>query len=323
MALELRPFRPADYPALAALQVACEPEHPLSEAHWRHEDSLADERVKRGRVVATGAGELIGYAGFMQFSLMYHPRRFVLYGGVAPSARGRGVGRALYAWLLEALAPSAPEALGAGLWSQQAEGEAWLARRGYSERLREIESALDFADFDPPAWTAAQARGEAAGVRLVNLTELGDTEVWRRRLYDLDMDFSTDIPMTGALTPPDFAIYAHLYFACPGFQPELCWLALASGPRPADAEPVGLCWHALAPAAGELETIVSGVRRDWRGRGVALALKSRALADAKARGFTRVATRNAATNAGMLAVNTRLGYRPISARLIMEKELSA
>lgn len=322
MAPELRAFRPADYPALAALQQACEPEHLLTEAHWRHEDGLDDPRTRRARVVATAGGELIGYAGFMQLSLMFHPRRFVLYGGVAPAMRGQGVGRALYVWLLEALAPYAPERLGAGLWAEQTDGEAWLARRGYSERLREIESGLRFVDFAPADWADAQVRGQAAGVRVVSLAELGDTEAWRRRLFDLDMAFSTDIPMTGPLTPPDFAIYAHLYFACPGYRPELCWLALAPGPN-GEEEPVGLCWHALAPAANELETIVSGVRRDWRGRGVALALKSRALADAKARGFTRVATRNAASNAGMLAVNTRLGYRPISARLVMEKELSA
>lgn len=319
---ELRPFAAADYPALAALQVACEPEHPLTEAHWRHEDGVDDPRVRRARVVAVAAGELVGYAGFMQYSLMFHPRRFVLYGGVAPAARGQGVGRALYAWLLETLAPFAPERLGAGLWAEQADAEAWLARRGYRETLREIESALDLADFAPAAWAAARDRGAAAGVRFTTLAALGENEAWRRRVFDLDMAFSTDIPMTGALTPPDYAIYAHLYYACPGYRPALCWLALAPGPE-GEPEPVGLCWHAVAPRAGELETIVSGVRRDWRGKGVALALKSQALADAKAQGFARICTRNAATNAGMLAVNRQLGYTPISARLILEKELNA
>ena len=313
---ELRDFGPADYSALAALQRACEPEHPLNEAHWRHEDGLDDPRVKRGRVLAFAEGVPIAYAGYLQYSMMFHPRRFVIYGGVVPAAREQGVGRALYAWLLEALAPFAPEALGVGFWAAQGEGEGWLARRGYRETLREIESALDLGAFVPEGWSAAQARGAAAGVRMANLTELGDGEAWRRRVYELDMAFSTDIPMTRPLTPPAHGVYDRLYFECPGFRPELCWLALAGD------TPVGLCWHALAPLPDELETIVSGVRRDWRGRGVALALKSQALADAKARGFTRVATRNAVTNAGMLAVNTRLGYRPIGARLILEKELS-
>lgn len=320
--LELRPFAAADYPALAALQVACEPEHPLSEAHWRHEDAVHDLRVRRARVVALRAGELVGYAGFMQYSLMFHPRRFVLYGGVAPAARGQGVGRALYAWLLEALAPFAPERLGAGLWAEQAGAEAWLLRQGYRETLREIESALDLADFVPADWAEARARGEAAGVRFTTLAALGESEAMRRRLFELDMAFSTDIPMTGELTPPDYAIYAHLYFDCPGYRPALCWLALAAGSG-GEPEPVGLCWHAVAPRVGELETIVSGVRRDWRGKGVALALKSQALADAKAQGYARICTRNAATNAGMLAVNRQLGYAPISARLILEKELNA
>jgi len=319
---ELRPFREADYPALAALQVACEPEHPLGEAHWRHEDSLVDARVKRGRVVAEVAGGLAGYAGFLQYSLMFHPRRFVLYGGVTPAARGRGLGRALYAWLEAALAPSTPERLSAGLWAEQVEGEAWLLRRGYRETLREIESALHFAEFAAADWAPARARGEAAGVQFTTLAALGDDDAWRRRVFALDMAFSADIPMTGELTPPDYAIYAHLYYGCPGYRPELCWLALAAA-ADGEPEPVGLCWHALAPRTGELETIVSGVRRDWRGRGIALALKAQALADAKAQGFARVTTRNAATNAGMLAVNRRLGYRPGGARLILEKELNA
>jgi RimJ/RimL family protein N-acetyltransferase len=60
--------------------------------------------------------------------------------------------------------------------------------------------------------------------------------------------------------------------------------------------------------AGELRTGMTGVRREWRRRGIALALKVRSLEFAKAQGFRRVVTENETNNRGMIAINDRLGF---------------
>ena len=60
------------------------------------------------------------------------------------------------------------------------------------------------------------------------------------------------------------------------------------------------------------------MRRDWRGRGVAGALKSAQIAWARQAGIRRLVTSNDAPNAAMLAVNRRLGYRVVSEGVLVE-----
>ena len=317
MAPELRGYRAEDLPALVALQQACEPEHPLSADDWRYLDSVPDPRAKSGRLVLDDGHALVGYVSYTQLSMIYDPGRFAFTGGVAPGARGRGLGRRLYHALVEALAPHAPRNLSLGCWEQQRAGLDWLAALGYRECLRETESSLELADFDPAAHAQRWADAERAGFRLCSLAALGDTPARRRQIYALDMGFSTDIPTSAPFTPPDFAIYEHLLFGEPGYRAEHCSVALEQD------EPVALCWHTLGSATPTIQTSVSGVRRDRRGRGLAMALKSRALAALKASGAGRVSTRNAVSNVGMLTVNAKLGYRPCGARIVVEKEMES
>jgi GNAT superfamily N-acetyltransferase len=66
-------------------------------------------------------------------------------------------------------------------------------------------------------------------------------------------------------------------------------------------------WRSNIP--GTLNTGFTGVLREHRGRGLATALKVRVLARARELGCDRVLTWNDATNAGMLGINQRLGFR--------------
>ncbi len=56
---------------------------------------------------------------------------------------------------------------------------------------------------------------------------------------------------------------------------------------------------------------MTAVRRAWRGRGVATALKAATIAAAIDHGLERLYTGNDVDNAPMRAVNARLGYRPL------------
>jgi len=57
-----------------------------------------------------------------------------------------------------------------------------------------------------------------------------------------------------------------------------------------------------------LNTSLTGVRREHRGRGVAFALKLRALDWAKRHGYREVRTFNSTLNAPMLGINVKLGF---------------
>jgi mycothiol synthase len=64
----------------------------------------------------------------------------------------------------------------------------------------------------------------------------------------------------------------------------------------------------LSPEAGELRTGLTAVRREYRRRGIALALKVKALELGKAQGYQRVVTENETHNVGMIGINDRLGF---------------
>lgn len=55
---------------------------------------------------------------------------------------------------------------------------------------------------------------------------------------------------------------------------------------------------------------MTGVARDWRGRGIATALKRATIDWALANGVGALAGANDTVNAPMRAVNSRLGYQP-------------
>lgn len=309
---EIRLADAADYPAIAAVHNACDPEHPQGPEAFVHSDTLEDARVFRHRYVLEEGGRVLGYAGYLQFSMMFDPRRFVLYGGVLPEARGRGLGTLLLDRIMGDLLPREPRDVGTAAWSYQEDGLRFLAARGFEEVMRESESRLDLDAFDPAPY-AAEGVGE---VRFATLGALGDTPALRERIFALDMAVSEDIPMTGELTCPEFGTYHHLHFELPGFKPELCWLGMEGD------EPVALTWHVEQVTPGRIGNVVSGVRRDHRRRGIALALKGRAMADAKARGYREAETRNEVDNVGMLTVNRRLGFAPCGVFIILQKELA-
>jgi GNAT superfamily N-acetyltransferase len=66
---------------------------------------------------------------------------------------------------------------------------------------------------------------------------------------------------------------------------------------------------------------LTGVHSDYRGRGIALALKSQAAIWAIESGYTSIRTHNAQSNASALAINNRLGFKRDDATIVCRKDL--
>jgi len=64
---------------------------------------------------------------------------------------------------------------------------------------------------------------------------------------------------------------------------------------------------------------LTGVLREYRGKGIAVALKLKVLDFARKNGFDNIRTFNASTNEGMLSINMKLGFKRDLAWITFEK----
>ena len=67
---------------------------------------------------------------------------------------------------------------------------------------------------------------------------------------------------------------------------------------------------------------MTGVKRAWRGRGIAGALKRAQIAWAKEQGYERLATTNELRNEPIRRLNARLGYREAPGHIVVRRTLA-
>ena len=228
-----------------------------------------------GTIAGSGLGDRSDLAGRASVA----PR-------VVPKTRRAGVGAAL----LRELAVHA-EKLGVdeavALVDGQDEGSRAFARRfGFAEVDRQIEQ-VRLLGAEPPA-------AVPSGVRFVTIAERPEL---LREAYELAAqgyaDMATDQPVTVSLEDwlREEATLAGGSFA-----------ALAGGDIVGYS---GLCRH---DSPGTAEDGLTVVRRDWRRRGLATALKRAELAWAAENGLREIVTWTQSGNDGMRSVNERLGF---------------
>jgi GNAT superfamily N-acetyltransferase len=83
-----------------------------------------------------------------------------------------------------------------------------------------------------------------------------------------------------------------------------------------DGQLAGLTMIRIDRPSGRAQNNLCGVRRLYRGRGLAALLESHSLRRAAELGATIALTDNDETNAPMLAMNERIGYRPFARRRV-------
>lgn len=304
--LRIRPFTPddADYAAIVAIDNAVYPEYPNTVEEWRYDDETRDAKIKWARWVAEIDGQAVGFGGYDQAEDLYHPQRFWLSAAVLPTSQGRGVGRALYEQIVAALAPHQPIALRAHARADMARTLRFLQDRGYVEDLRDWESRLDLAGFDPTPYAGHEAQVLAGGITLVTLRELMARDPdYRQKLYELSEELMQDVPSSEPRTPVTRELFDRWLFENPNLLPD-GYIVACDGDHYAGLSAL----FASQADASELYTGLTAVRRPYRRRGIALALKLRAIAYARAQGITTIKTWNESNNRAMLSINEQLGF---------------
>jgi mycothiol synthase len=215
---------------------------------------------------------------------------------VLAECRRRGVGSALLASLSEHARAAGRGELWGRILADDSASLRFARNRGYREVSREQDVVLD----------VLQAPIGAAHVEGIDFTTLADRPDLVRAVHELDAEVSRDVPMHGEQVPMTFERWHAENLEGPGAMPETYVVAL-------DADQVVgyTALHRRGADAPEAENLLTAVRRDWRRRGIASALKQRQIERARAAGIERIFTTNDEANVAMRGVNARLGYEPL------------
>lgn len=292
-----------DYPAVVAIYNANFPGFQESENEFRYGDNYRDTQHHLARIVAEDDnGALVGYGQSAHDTHSFHPTQFLVDIFVAPEQQAKGYGKALFDQVLTELGPLQPTALRTHTVEGTERALRFLTDRGFMEEMSYAESWLDVNAFDASRFAGAEERVLSQGIRLTTLAELGatDPEV-RQRFYAFTQVIQADIPSPEPFTPLPYDIWAKR-FEHTGYLPQANFLALEGNTL------VGLSTLWGREADDHLQTGATGIARSHRRRGIALALKLRALAFAKERGAPIVRTDNEVNNEGMLSINRALGF---------------
>jgi GNAT superfamily N-acetyltransferase len=223
---------------------------------------------------------------------------------VLPHHRRQGIGGAIFRRLSEVSVENGKRELRFDLKEGDEDSHEFLTRRGFSVVGRRQDSELavagsDVTAVDPPA-----------GIRITTLAaEPGLAEGVYRVAQEAEPDSPSE-ETTGLAR--SFEEWRRLEVDAPDMPSEAQFAAVAGDQvvsyaflSVSDVED-DLGWHAM-----------TGTLRDWRGRGVASALKRAVVLWARERGLERLRTSNDEKNVPMLAINRRMGYRPLPARITM------
>ena len=223
---------------------------------------------------------------------------------VLPEHRGLGVGTQIYELLSEHARKLGRESMWGRVREDDDESRSFVRNRGFREAGREYEVVLDT--------TLADAPGEPPeGIELVSLAERPDLE---SAVHEVDCEVAGDVPRPEGddFEPQPFARWREQYLEGPGAEPDALIAALSGN------QVVGYTGLRRRGASSPIaENMLTAVRRDWRRRGIATALKREQVARARTAGIEQIFTTNDETNTGMRGVNAVLGYRPAPTHIVV------
>ena len=315
----VRDFAPADYDAWVAGSNRCYPEYPWTVKEMRHQDDSFDRsRFFKLRLVAEEDGTLVGGVDAAHKPSRFHPDRYGFDLWVVPEARRRGHGTALYDAAIAALMERNAVAATGGIKESMTDGLAFFMRRGWTEVKRDWESRLRVAGFDFGKFASADARIAKEGIRISTLSaELAADPAAETKAYELVQEVRVDVPAVDAATPETIEEWRDHWVKAPSFIADAFFVAIDRDGR----------WLGMSNVERSLEDPtfawqgLTGVRRDARGRGVAMALKLRTVRYAQGMGVEHIKTWNDQKNRPMLSINEAMGFEKQPAWIAVEKRL--
>jgi GNAT superfamily N-acetyltransferase len=307
----IRAFRDDDVPGVATVVREVAPGWTSSAAGIRHRRATVPQRARRGDWIAEIDGTVVGFANAQLETGSDRDDVARLSVLVRPAGRGRGLGGALYA-------PAEEHALALGarrLLTESADdavSRAFADRRGYRHTSTRRLSSLDPRSVDPGLLAELAAEKAAEGFELSTYGDFADRP---ELIHAVDVEAALDEPVDEPLGKMPFDEWLQRYFLRPDLSLAGSSVVVANG------RPVAIAELIVDLDGGLASNGFTGTLRDFRGRGLARLAKLASIAWLRENGVATLVTQNDETNAAMLAVNRRLGYRPASTWLSWVKDV--
>jgi GNAT superfamily N-acetyltransferase len=280
---------------------------------WPHEAVTMDEvghfkaaMVDHIDLVAWLDGEPVG-SGFAAIQPQ-RPDVVLVLLTVLTEERRRGAGTSLYEAISEWTREHELDLLEAVVSDDDAESLDFAERRGFAEDRREKGVVLRLAEIEPPPAEPPE------GIEIVSWAERPELAPG---IYEVALEASPDVPGWEDELVEPFEDWLVNEMQGSGDKPEATFLAIAGDEVVAYAK---FSLSAAQPKTAHHD--LTGVKRAWRGRGIARALKATQIRWAKEHGYQELRTRNDERNAPIRHLNREFGYVPAIGRIYLRGPLA-
>ncbi|MEY4530539.1 MAG: hypothetical protein RLZZ156_1260 [Deinococcota bacterium] len=310
---EIKPFTTNDYQAVADLENSVFTDEFFTAQSIIDDDERRLAHTKHQRFMAWVGQQSVAYAEYSQDSGQYHPQRFRFWIVVHPEFQRQGIGTTLLTTLENAIADFNPIAIVSSNREDKF-GLAFLKARGFSEKMRTWENRIDLLTFDATPYLNLSAAFEQQHIKILSLEQVLTQENAAQNYYQLTLETSRDVPRAYPMTERSFEDFSIWNLDNPKALKAGTFIAVQG------SKLIGL--SQLFKSDGDYLTIgLTAVRREARGKHIALALKVACLEWAKENHYPEIRTWNDSNNSPILALNTKLGFKQCPAWIECIKEL--
>jgi RNA polymerase sigma factor (sigma-70 family) len=313
---KLRPFHDPDWPTVTAIASARAGADARSYESWVNRRNAFDESryFRRQYVVENERNKQITAYGAVEQTVYLPKYRLLLLSD--PEWLKRGAGEMLLDRLLSDAVDAKAITVSCRQYASEIDLVNLLHSRGFEEVSRLFDSRLNVADANVSALLPVLKRVEEQGI---SITTFGEERERNPRcvekLYDLTTLLQQDDPARGPVTPPAYnAREALMWLEMKYVLPDALFIAKRGD------EYVGVSDVSLFEALpGALTQGFTGVRREYRRRGLATALKVREVLYAQSHGYQIVQAFNKSEQRAIRALNEKLGFVVMREQLLLEK----
>ena len=313
---KLRPFHDPDWTTVSAIASArARDDAPGLELWLRGRQKFDESRYFRRHYVVENAADkrIIAYGAVEQTVYLPKYRLLVL---ADPQWLKHGAGDLLLDQLMLDLREAQAVTVSCRQYASETELVNLLESRGFEETSRVLDMRLDVATADVSLVPELVQRFEAEGISISTFAEerVQDPRCVEK-LYELTTLLSQDDPARGPFVPPAYnAREALMWMEMKYVLPDAYCIAKRRD------EYVGVSDVSLFDAMpGGLTQGLTGVKREYRRRGLATALMLHGIDYAQSHGYRIIQSFVKPQQTAIRALHEKLGFQPLFENLMLEK----